>query len=135
MEIGGWLKINGEAIYGTRKWKIQAEGDEDKLITKGTHPKWIFDHCDAHDIRFTKKNNVLYAIVLGVPDEDEIVISSLGSATTISTKGIKRISLLGSDEKIRWDQNEEGLTLEKPVQIPSPYALAFKIELKGDWIE
>jgi alpha-L-fucosidase len=134
-EIGGWLKINGEAIYGTRKWKIQAEGDEEKLIKKGKHSTWVFDQCDANDIRFTKKGNELYALVLGAPDTEKLNIQSLGTTTRISTRGIKNISLLGSDEKIKWERNESGLVLHIPSQIPSEYALAFKIELKGDLLQ
>ena len=134
-EIGGWLKINGDAIYGTRKWKINAEGNEEKLVTKGVHPKWVFDLCDGNDIRFTKKDDALYAIVLGVPDTKEIVIKSLGTAAIISTKGIRKISLLGSDEKIKWERNDTNLTIQAPSLIPSDYALAFKLELKGEWVE
>jgi alpha-L-fucosidase len=134
-EIGGWLKINGDAIYGTRKWKIQSEGDEKKLITEGKHPTWVFDNCDENDIRFTKKDNNLYALILGVPEGTELLIKSLGSSTQISTKGIKSISLLGSEEKIEWELSETGLSLQVPGQIPSEYALAYKIELKGDWVE
>lgn len=134
-EIGDWLGVNGEAIYGTRMWKIQAEGDEEKLITKGIHPKWEFDLCNADDVRFTKKGNALYAIVLGVPETEEIVIESLGTSTPISTKGMKEISLLGSDEKIKWERNNSSLIIQTPSHIPSEYALAFKIELKGSWVE
>ena len=134
-EIGGWLKINGDAIYGTRKWKIQSEGDEEKLITRGSHPKWEFDLCDETDVRFTKKGNALYAMVLGIPEGDQIVIKSLGTGTKISTKGIKSISLLGSDEKISWERNGRGLTIQDPSNLPSEYALAFKIELKGSWVD
>ena len=126
-EIGTWLKINGEAIYGTRKWKIQSEGDVDKLITKTEHPRWEFDACNAEDIRFTMKDNKLYAMVLGVPDDEKIMIQSLGIGTDISTKKIRSISLLGSDEKIMWERNENGLEIKTPSVIPSEYALAFRI--------
>ena len=133
-EIGGWLKINGDAIYGTRMWKIQSEGDEEKLIKTGRkHPSWKFDLCNAGDVRFTKKGNALFAMVLGVPEDEKIVIESLGNPTPISTKGIHKISLLGSDEKINWARNDAGLTIQTPSHIPSDYALTFKIELKGEW--
>jgi alpha-L-fucosidase len=129
--IGNWLSINGEAIYGTRKWKIQSEGDIEKLLTQQAHPKWDFSACTAEDIRFTTKNNALYAMVLGVPDTEKILIQSLGSGTEISSKGIRRISLLGSDETIEWERKEGGLEIHTPSAAPSPFALAFKIEVKG----
>ena len=34
-DIGTWLKTNGDAIYGTTKWKIPHEGQEESLL-KGT---------------------------------------------------------------------------------------------------
>jgi len=63
------------------------------------------------------------------------VMAFISMETTISTKGIKSISLLGSDEKIKWERTNGGLTIHTPSRIPSEYALAFKIELKGDWVE
>ena len=32
LEMGAWLKTNDEAIFGTRPWRIQAEGDTKKSI-------------------------------------------------------------------------------------------------------
>ena len=71
-QMGSWLKKNGEAIYGTRPWKIHAEGDSEKLITKNKHPKWDFrGKTDATDIRFTKKGNDLFVLTLDFPNENE----------------------------------------------------------------
>ena len=59
-EIGAWLKINGEAIYGTRPWIKAAEGDI--TGTAGAFTDNEESEYTAQDIRFTTKGDVLYAI-------------------------------------------------------------------------
>ena len=132
--IGEWLKINGEAIYGTRPWKIQAEGQLEKvktMIGQRVHWKFDFDQCSAEDIRFTRKGNDLYAIVLGWPEDGEVTIKSLGTGTRVSTGGIASLSLLGSDKELKWSRNIMGLTIRLPEKPPCKYAYAFKVGLNG----
>ena len=73
------------------------------------------------DIRFTRKGNVLYAILLEWPGH-EITINSL--------KGLKinKLSMLGSDENIQWKQENEGLRISLPSNPVSPYANTLKLE-------
>lgn len=70
LETGGWLRKNGEAIYGTTYWKIQR--------TKTTA---------GHEVRFTKKEDVLYAIIFDETPGGKVVIQDLplqeGSRVTL----------------------------------------------------
>ncbi len=91
---GKWLNINGEAIYGTRPWKIYGEGPTESASGQFADQKKPFT---AQDIRFTTKGNVLYAITLGVPAAG-VNIKALSS--NAGNGNIQSIQLVGSKDKI-----------------------------------
>ncbi|HCE45186.1 MAG TPA: hypothetical protein DET40_16730 [Lentisphaeria bacterium] len=62
--------------------------------------------------------------------EKPLQIKSLGTSTKLLEKKIENIQMLGSDEKIRWVQNAEALTIEPPKKRTSDISAAFKIILK-----
>ncbi|GAA3651503.1 alpha-L-fucosidase [Flavivirga jejuensis] len=124
--FGNWIKINGEGIYGTRPWKIYGEGPLE-IVTKRTGEN--LKNYSAKDIRFTAKEGNLYAFVLAPPTED-ILIKTL-KKEGILQRNIERIELLGSKQKINWNQNEEGLTIKYDFEnkLNQP-AICFRIVVK-----
>ncbi len=137
LSIGKWLNVNGEAIYGTRPWKIQAEGSVEKLKGESNsqgHYKWRYENCISEDIRFTRKGNTLYVIVLDWPTNGKLTIKSLSTETKISREGIASISLFGVDSNLKWTRDDKELTIQLPSEKPCEYAFAFKINLNGDMI-
>lgn len=126
--LGSWLEINGEGIYGTRPWTVFGEGPT--RIRRGGHKieKQKIEYNEK-DIRFTKKgDNEIFAFVMDKPRED-IVIQSLNTNLTVLPTKIKKIEMLGSDQKVTWQRNAQGLVIEKPSSVPSDFAVGYKITL------
>ncbi|MBI1895750.1 MAG: alpha-L-fucosidase [Acidobacteria bacterium] len=131
-EIGDWLKVNGEAIYGTRPWKIQTEGSAEKLVyQRNKHKAWRFDAANAEDIRFTRKGNHLFAVALGWPEDGKLRIKTLREGMRLGSGGISKVSLLGSKAPVRWKRTADALEVELPAEKPCKYAYALKIAAHG----
>jgi len=128
--ITEWMQGNGEAIYQTRPWKIYGEGPNS--IKSGSFQGNSISKLGPEDIRFTrnKKNDVIYAIVLGLP-EKPIVVRSLGLAAATQPGKVAHVELLGAGEKLKWKQQSEGLQVELPRHYRPrvDYAAALKVSL------
>ncbi len=132
--LGDWLKINGEGIYGTRKWKIETEGEVEKFLSdNGRKIMWNFENKgEATDIRFTVKDNRLFAFLLDWPDNGEALIRSLGTGTEVASGGISGVKLMGYDGELSWIRDETGLRITLPQEKISDYAAGFEIFVNGD---
>jgi alpha-L-fucosidase len=109
-ELADWTAVNGEAIYATRPWQIFGEGE---VKAKGGAFKENFTYS-AKDIRFTTKGATLYAIAMGWPAENKMLIHSLANTGDPKQNQIKRVDLLGSKTKLHFTQTAEGLLVELP---------------------
>lgn len=121
---GKWLNVNGEAIYGTRPWKLYGEGPTESASGQFADQKKPFT---AADIRFTTKGTILYAISLGVPTTST-AIKALSSGAGNGT--IVNVQVVGSKEKISYSQNEDALVIQPLKKYPSENAVVYKINFK-----
>ena len=123
LEVGKWLKVNGQAVYGTRPWKVVHEGPTD-IIIKGTSHRsksgFVFDF-KPDDFWFTKKDNKVYVIALSKPKDNRILIKSL-KGTAVS-----KISILGISEEIVWKKKVSGLEITLPNMPNSSLGYALEI--------
>jgi alpha-L-fucosidase len=125
-DTGSWLKINGEAIYGTRPWKSFGEGPT-KIVGGAFHDTSTSAFTE-HDFRFTHKDDTVYAIQLAWPTNGETVIRALGK-TDLARQQIASVSLVGYGPALRYEQRNDGLHIQVPVLAPGRYAYCFKVVL------
>jgi alpha-L-fucosidase len=125
-EIGRWLRVNGEAIYGSRHWKTFGEGPT------GTATGHLSENKNkaltAEDIRFTTQGDTLYAIALDWPESGVVTIKTLKSGSELYPGKIAKIQLVGSDADLQWARTEEGLKITLPDEKPCDHAFVFRVE-------
>ena len=128
LQIGAWLKINGEAIYDSKYWKTFGEGPTE--VKKGHHSEENNKGLSSKDIRFTSKDNMLYAIVLDWPKEGKVNITTLANNSEFTDGlNITDVQLLGSSEKIEWTQTDQGLLVNMPKERPCDFAYVIALTL------
>ncbi len=127
-EIGEWLKVNGEAIYSTRPFDVFGQGPTNaKMVLHGNMKDKGYTE---EDIRYTRKDNTVYAFLLKWPEKsDHISLYALGSDLRIINDSIVDVSILGSDLDIKWTQTKRELEIELPDSNPVKNAVCFKIQL------
>jgi alpha-L-fucosidase len=127
LEMGEWLTVNGEAIYGTRTFEIYGEGDAE--VVEGHLSEQKNADNTAKDIRFTTKGAILYATVLDWPAGEELVIHSLKKGNKLYKNNIASIQLLGNEDNLDFTMDDEGLKIKLPAKV-GEHAFAFKITPK-----
>lgn len=126
-EFGAWMHIHGEAIYGTRPFKIYGEGKPD-VVGSSNFNEGKARRFDSSDIRFTQKGDALYIFILGWPSADSVVIKSLSKGSDLYSKPVGSVELLGQNARLKFQQLADGLHIQLP---PKPEghlnAFAFKV--------
>lgn len=125
LEIGHWLAVNSEAIYGTRPWKIFGEGPTQ--VVGGSFNDTNRDAFTSQDIRFTTRGDTLYAIALAWPERGSVTIKSLATDSGLFQRDIEKVELLGYNEPLHWRHDRSGLIVDLPSRRPCEYAFVFRI--------
>jgi alpha-L-fucosidase len=131
-DVGDWLRINGEGIYGTRAWTRFGEGP---MMPTEAPGDWKGGSTDQpgptiarqatpppgeNDFRFTAGRNALYAFGYKRPARQARIASfAQGKAK------IERVTLLGTEAPLPFVQTAEALEVVLPgaTSSQSPYCL------------
>jgi alpha-L-fucosidase len=131
-DVGDWMKINGEGIYGSHAWLKLGEGANGRIkeFPRGKiGAKQAAFHFAPTDFRFTAgSDGAVYAYCMAVPQGGSTVkIASMGANAGLLRSAIKSVTLLGSAEPLQWTQEPDALEITCPAEMPYKIAVAFKV--------
>ena len=108
-EVGRWMDVNGPAIYGSLPWRITEEKHEPS----------------GRVIHFTTKGDAVHVFCPVNGKAGEISIKALGAGLNIAS-----VTLLGSDDEVKWSQRGDHLTLTVPADAPGGMIATWRVEMR-----
>ena len=128
-EIGDWLRVNGEAVYGARVWRRYGEGPT--RVAEGQFSDGEKVAFTDRDFRFTTKDGALYVVAMKCSPDGAYCVRSLGEQDASRQANfhgiISGVRVLGADEPPLWSRDAEGLHLRTSFRSDKP--VVFRLQL------
>jgi alpha-L-fucosidase len=141
LQMGEWLKINGEAIYNTTRWKVHSQWSEGNREYKNRSGDMLLkitvDPDPGYAVKeifytYNANTNSLYAIFPKYPDNKKLLLKD------ITFLPETKISFLSTKENLTWKQIGSNIEISLPEYNPNkislPYAFAVKIGNYGKFV-
>ncbi len=127
LEIGKWLKTNGEGIYGTRPWVKFGEGPT--KIKEGAFSDTNRTSFTPEDIRYTYKPGKIYAFCMKRPADGVVRLKALARCFEDDADyDVKRVTRLGGEE-VPFERDEACMTIHIGTAQDDGYPVGFEIEI------
>ena len=117
-ELGGWFDLCGDGIYGTRPWRVCAEG-ETRPAPKEEKTAWT-----EGDARFTHKDGRVFAFLMNARPGSAAVLRSFADCV------VSQVRLPGTGE-LPFRQAFGALIVRLPERLPTPYVNMLEIRGTG----
>jgi alpha-L-fucosidase len=127
LDVGRWLEVNGDAIYGTEAWEVAHEGPSTIEMRGTTHREESGGRLRVtpEDFWFTAKDGDVYVIALERPTSQEITVNSLKGYPVESVK-----LLGGKDARLQWRTTDQGVVITLPTLDDGQTGYALRVALR-----
>jgi alpha-L-fucosidase len=122
--VGAWMKVNSESIYDTRPYTVYGEGpamQQTSALSNQGFNEGKGKPFTAEDIRFARKDNILYATTMGAPSGTVLI-------KTLRDRKATNVQLLGYNGALEWKNEVDGLRITVPAAVPADIASVFKVQ-------
>ena len=114
-QLGGWFRLNGEGVYGTRPRAVCGEGDTQADGKEGKTP-WT-----PRDVRFTQKDGRVYALLMNAKPGDTLILKSFPEAR------VRSVTMPAAGE-LKFGTALGTLAVRLPDRLPTQYVNLIRIE-------
>ena len=115
-DLGAWMRVNGEAIHGSRPWRKSQEGPT--ATVDGQFQDQQEKNYTSEDFRFMLNHGALYAVAMVCPEDGRFTIRALADSPDQNVPEfhgiIESVEILGFDAAVEWTKDANGLHICAP---------------------
>lgn len=129
-DIGDWMGRYGDAIHGSRPWKIYGEGPtgggSGLFSESGPESRYT-----ARDVRYVTRGGNLHALVLGWPDDNVARLTLLGRRNPTMPGEVTRVTLPGDATPLSFRRTDNAIEVTLPERARHPIGVALVLSGNG----